>query len=174
MQLQVQMPLETIQEAANLYNRYQAGSGFRAYLKDRSNPVTVLCMLMLLTSVALTAGTIVSLGASKYLVLLVLLLAPFLLVGSVFVQALFYFGWLENRALAKGLRHGLEREGPVKRWIRKNLQAEMGKFPSVPWLFGALFIVAPLVLIARVSPAVAAGVVVAHVAAFILFARLDR
>jgi hypothetical protein len=175
MQVQVQLPLETIQEAANLYNRYQAGTGFRDYLKQRINPVAVLCGLVVLGAVALTAGSIVSLaGARAYMMLLVLLLAPVFLIGSVFVQALFVFGWLENRALAQGLKHGLEREGPVKRWLRKNLRAEIGKFPPVPWLFAAVFVLLPLALTAAVAPKIAAAVVVVDVAAFILFARLDR
>jgi len=175
MGLEVQLPLETIQEAANLYNRYQAGAGFKTYLKDRMNLVYVMVALMVLTAVALTAGTIVSLaGARAYLMLFVLLLAPFLLIGAAFVQAFVFFGWLENRAIAKGLRHAMEPEGPVKRWLRKNLSAEIGKFPPLPWILVGIFLLLPLALTAAVAPKIAAAVVLVDAAAVILFARVDR
>ena len=173
--MQLQLPLATIQDAANLYNRYQAGAGFKTYLKDRMNLVYVMGALIVLTAVALTAGTIVSLaGARAYLMLFVLLLAPVVLIGSLFVQSFVFFGWLENRALAKGLGHRLEPEGPVKRWLRKQLHAEMGKFPPMPWLLVAAFLALPLLMTAAVVPTVAAVLVAVYAAAVVLFARFDR
>lgn len=175
MDMQRHHPLATLQEAANLYNRYQAGAGFRIYVRDRRNMVLPVAALILLTAVACTAGTVVSLaGARAFLMLFALLLAPFILIGSVFVQSFFFFGWLENRALAKGLKHALEPEGPVKRWLRRNLRTEMGKFPPVPWLLAAVFLLLPLALTARVAPGIAAAIVLLHAAVLLLFARLDR
>lgn len=175
MDMQRYHPLATLQEAANLYNRYQAGAGFRVYVRDRRNMVLPVTALILLTAIACTAGTVVSLaGARAFLMLFALLLAPFILIGSLFVQSLLFFGWLENRALAKGLKHALEPEGPVKRWLRKQLQAEIGKFPPVPWLFAAVFLLLPLAMTARVAPGIAAALALLHVAALLLFARLDR
>ena len=175
MELQRYHPLATLQEAANLYNRYQAGAGFSVYLKDRANLVVAMAALIVLTAIACTAGAVVWLaGARAFLMLFALLLAPFVLIGSLFVQSFFLFGWLENRALAKGLKHALEREGPVKRWLRKNLHAEMGKFPPVPWLFAALFLFLPLLLTALVAPKIAAALVAVYAAALVLFARFDR
>jgi hypothetical protein len=173
--MQMQLPLETIQEAANLYNRYQAGSGFRVYLRDRRNMVLPVVVLMVLTAVACTAGTVVCIaGARAFLMLFALLLAPFLLVGSLFVQSFVFFGWLENRALQKGLRHALEREGPVKRWLRKKLKIDMGKFPPIPWLYAGVFLLLPLLATAAVMLPVAAAIVLLHAAALLAFARLDR
>jgi hypothetical protein len=175
MEMQRHHPLATLQEAANLYNRYQEGAGFRVYIRDRANLVMPMAALILLTAIACTAGTVVCLaGARAYLMLFVLLLAPFVLIGSVFVQSFLFFGWLENRALAKVLGHRLEPEGPVKRWLRKQLRAEMGKFPPVPWLFAAAFLLLPLLMTAAVAPTVAAVLVAVHAAALVLFARFDR
>ena len=174
MELQRHYPLATIQEAANLYNRYQAGAGFRAYVRVRTNLVMPMLALVVLGAVACTAGTVVFLaGARAYLMLFVLLLAPFVLIGSLLVQTYLFFGWLENRALAEGLKHALEPEGPVKRWLRKNLRAKMGKFPPVPWIFVAVFLLAPLLMTASVVPKIAAALVAVHVAGIILFARFD-
>ena len=175
MELRRHHPLATLQEAANLYNRYQAGAGFRAYIKARINLVLLAAALILLGAIACTAGAVVSLaGARAFLMLFVLLLAPFMLVGNLLVQAFLFFGWLENRAIAQGLKHGLGREGPVRRWLRKNLGAEIGTFPPVPWVFAAVFLVLPLLLTAAVAPKVAAGLVAAYAVAIVLFARIDR
>jgi len=175
MELQRYHPLTTLQDAANLYNRYQAGAGFRIYIRDRASLVMPMAVLIVLTAIACTAGTVVCLaGARAFLMLFVLLLAPFVLIGSVFVQSFLFFGWLENRALAKGLGHRLEPEGPVKRWLRKQLRAEMGKFPPVPWLFAAVFLLLPLLMTAAVAPQVAAALVAVYAAAVVLFARFDR
>jgi hypothetical protein len=174
MELQRHHPLATIQEATNLYNRYQAGAGFRAYVRGRTSLVMPMLGLIVLGAVICTAGSVVFLaGARAYLMLFVLLLAPLVLIGSLVVQTYLFYGWLENRALAQGLKHALEPEGPVKRWLRKNLKAGMGKFAPVPWVFAAAFLLLPLLMTASVAPAVAAGLVAVYAAAVILFARLD-
>jgi hypothetical protein len=175
MELQRHHPLATLQEATNLYNRCQSGAGFRTYLKARINLVVAMGALVVLTSIACTAGTVVSLaGARAYLMLFALLLAPFILVGSLFVQWFLLFGWLENRALATGLGHRLEPEGRVQRWLRKQLHADLGKLPAIPWLFAAVFLLLPLLMTAAVAPKLAAALVLVYAGAVVLFARLDR
>src|SRR4051812_4557146 len=85
MEMQRHHPLATLQEAANLYNRAQSGGGFRTYLKARMNLLAVMGALIVLTSIACTAGAVVCLaGARAYLMLFALLLAPFILIGSLF------------------------------------------------------------------------------------------
>lgn len=174
MAITLQLPLETLQEAANLYNRYQAGAGFKAYLRDRMNLVYAMLALFVVAGVVCTAGTVVALaGARAFLMLFALILAPFILIGNLFVQGYVFFGWLENRALAEGLKHQLEREGRVKRWLRKHLKAQIGKFAPLPWLLVALFLLLPLAATASVFPKVALGLAAAYAAAVILFARID-
>jgi hypothetical protein len=174
MAITLQLPLETLQEAANLYNRYQAGAGFKAYLRDRMNLVYVMVALFVVVAIVCTAGTVVALaGARAFLMLFALILAPFILIGNLFVQSYMFFGWLENRALAEGLKHQLDREGPVKRFLRKHLKAQMGRFAPVPWLLAAVFLLLPLAATASVFPKVALGLLAACVVAVILFARID-
>jgi hypothetical protein len=173
--MQVQLPLETLQEAANLYGRWQAGEGFKRYLRVRARLIAPVALLMVLTAVACTAGTVVWLAdARAFLMLVALLVAPFILLGSVFVQAYVFFGWLENRALAEGLHHRLEPETKFQRWIRKQLSAELGKFPAIPWLVVAAFVFLPLLLTATVAPKIVALLVALHALAIVLYARLDR
>jgi hypothetical protein len=173
--MELRLPLQALQEAANLYNRYQAGEGFRRYLRTRRNMILPVALLMVVTAVACTAGTIVWLaGARAYLMLLALILAPFILLGCVFVQSYVFFGWLENRALAEGLRHRLAPETKFQRWLRKQLGAEFGKFPAIPWLMVGAFLFLPLVLTATVAPKMVALLVALHALAIVLYARLDR
>jgi len=173
--MELQLPLQTLQEAANLYNRYQAGEGFRRYLRDRRNLIAPVVALFALTAVACTAGTVVWLaGARAYLMLLALLVAPLILAGCLFVQGYVFFAWLENRALAAGLKHRLAPETRLQRWMRRQLNAEMGKCPEIPWLVAAAFLLLPLALTAFVAPKVAAGLVLLHAGAVVLYARVDR
>jgi hypothetical protein len=61
----------------------------------------------------------------------------------------------------------------VKRWLRKNLRAEIGKFPALPWIFVAVFVLLPLFATASVFPKVVLGLVAVHVAAILAYARID-
>ena len=72
-----------------------------------------------------------------------------------------------------GERDGLTTAQVIDR-LRKNLGAEIGKFPPVPWVFAAAFVLLPLLLTAGAAPKVAAGLVAAYAVAVVLFARFDR
>jgi len=58
--------------------------------------------------------------------------------------------------------------------VRKQLRAEVGKFPPLPWLFAAVFLLLPLAMTALVAPRIAGALVLVHAAALLLFARFDR
>jgi hypothetical protein len=173
--MELQLPVQTLQEAANLYNRYQAGEGFKRYLRVRRNLIMPMALLIVLTAVACTAGTVVWLaGARAFLMLFALILAPFILIGSILVQSYVFFGWLENRALAEGLGHRLGPESRLQRWMRKQLSAEMGKCPPIPWIVVGAFIFLPALLTALVAAKLAAAMAVVYAGAIVLYARLDR
>jgi len=80
--------LGVLNDALNLVERFQKGEGFRAYVLGRLSLVVPIGLLMILTSLACTAATVLYLGGTRpLLVLLAILLVPFVLVGSLFVQA---------------------------------------------------------------------------------------
>jgi hypothetical protein len=160
----VVLPLEkTWNDARGLAARYQDGPGFRHYVASRMVFVAPAAVLFLLTSIACAAATVIFLADRHPLLALpALLLAPFVLVGSLFVQAFVFFSWVEGRALA----HALGR--------RKKAPLDFGEMPAVPWAFAGVFLVLPLLMLGAVSGTAVLVLILLVVAIALAFARFDR
>jgi hypothetical protein len=167
---------DPLKDAMNLANRYQKGELFQKYVVERMWLVVPAAFLMLATSLALAFGIIVFVGGTRPLmVLLSLLLAPLVLVGSLFVQGYVYLSWLEGRALAKSLgRRAKKAHGPVAALVQKHLDADLGMPPPVPWLLAGIAVGLPLLFLLMAAPSLAIAVIVLNVLAPIAFARLDQ
>jgi hypothetical protein len=166
---------DTLNQARGLLQRLQQGEGFQRYVQSRAALVAPMGLLLLITSVAFAAATVVFLAGTRvWLGLPALLLAPFVLVASLAVQLYVLFSWLEGRALALALGHRVAKRGRAAAWIAKKLHAEMGAAPRVPWVFAAIFLAMPLAMLAAVSAKAAIALVVLHVVSPILYARFDR
>lgn len=166
--------LDPLNEALDLVRRFQEGQGFRGYVMQRRGLLVPIALLMLLTSVSCAAATVMYLGGTRsLLVLLAFLLVPFVLAGSLFVQAYVFVFWLEGRALAKALHRAPPKPGPISARLRK-AGIDMGAVPPVPWVLAALFLVLPLAMLVAVAPKLAAGLIVLQIAAPVVFARFDR
>lgn len=168
--------LGPLDDAMQLARRYREVDSFREYVSARLQLMVPAGLLMLVTALACAATPIMLLvGAKPAAALAGLLLAPLVLVGSVFVLVYVFFSWIEERSLAKSLGHRTAPvPGRIANWLRRKLGADLGKAPRVPWLLAALFVVVPLALLARVAPAIAALLAVLLILAPILYARLDR
>jgi hypothetical protein len=167
--------VESLKHAQGLLYRFQHGEGFQRYVKERMPLVGPAVGLMLLTSVAFAASTVVFLAGTRFwLGLPALILSPFILVGSFAVQAFVFFSWIEGRALALALGHRAAKPGRVAVWISRNLRADMGAVPPVPWILAAIFVLVPLIVLSLVSAKAAAVLVALHVIAPIFYARFDR
>jgi hypothetical protein len=94
--------MKILVDAQNLISRYQQGDAFQRYVR-RQLPLVIAALVgFLALSIALTAGAVVWIGGTRgFLVLLVLVIAPFLLLGSLFLQVFCFFSWLETRAMAR-------------------------------------------------------------------------
>jgi len=165
-----------MQDALNLVQRYQQGELFRRYVTQRMWLVAPAALLIVATSLVLAFGIVVFVGGTRPMtVLLSLLLAPFVLIGSLFVQGYMFLSWLEGRSLAKSLGHSVGKSrGKLKAWIEKHIEADLGAMPPVPWLLAAIFLLAPLVALAMAAPKLAIAVILLQILAPIAFARLDR
>jgi hypothetical protein len=132
-------------------------------------------VLIVLISIACAAGSWCFLRTISLLVLPALLLAPVILVASLFVQTYVFFYWLENRALAQALGHRPKAaQGVLAAWLLRKWGVDMGTAPPVPWILAAVVLFAPLVMLAYVElTAVLVLIVVAGLMP-ILFARFDR
>ena len=103
--------LHSAEELLKLAQRFDNGQGFRRYVKERLALVAPLALLMLATAIVFASALIVFAGPHIWLALPAMILAPFVLVGSLLVQAFLYFSWLENRAMAKALGHAVGSPG---------------------------------------------------------------
>lgn len=167
---------DPMRDALSLVQRYQQGELFRRYVTQRMWLVAPAALLIIATSLTLAFGIVMFVGGTRpWTVLLSLLLAPFVLAGSLFVQGYVFLSWLEGRSLANSLGHAVGKgRGKLAAWIEKQLDADLGAMPSVPWLLAAIFLLAPLVALILAAPKLAIAVVVLQILAPIAFARLDR
>jgi hypothetical protein len=149
-----------LEDGVNLYHRLQEGTVFHRYVLSRLPLVVPTCVVMAIMSLACAAATVMYLGGTRSaLVLVGMILAPFVAIGSLFVQYYVFFSWLENRALARVLHR--KPGGP-------------GGMPSVPWVLAALFLVLPLAALVEVHAKFAIALIVIGVLVPVAYARLDR
>jgi hypothetical protein len=165
-----------LDDAAGLVRRYRELDAFRDYLAERLRLVVPFFLLVVLAAIACGMTPIVLfVGTNAVAALVGLLLAPVALIGSLFVLSLMLFSWIEERSLSRALGH---RTGPapskLARWVKRKLGADLGKVPRMPWLLAALFVAAPLALLASRSPVLVLLLAALLALAPILFARLDR
>src|SRR5262245_12783660 len=152
---------DTIEDAINLYHRLQEGTVFHRYVLSRLHLVAPTCVLIAATSLLCAAGTVMYFADTRSAMVIVgMILAPFIVIGSTFVQAYVLFGWLENRALARDLAHRKPRT--------------IGRLPPIPWGLAATFVVAPLAALVAVHPRLGIALGVILVIAPFAYARLDR
>ena len=167
---------DSMKDVLGLAHRFQEGELFRRYLKERMVLIAPFALLMLGTSLAFAFGIVAYIGGTRsLLVLLSLLIAPFVLIGSLLVQVYLFLGWLENRALAQSLgrRARSKRIKPIA-WLESKVQADLGSPPAMPWLLVGIFIALPLLVLLLAAPKVAVALIVLQLLAPIGFARLDR
>ncbi len=170
-----QQILGPLDEAVALARRYRDVQAFHDYVGRRARLVVPALVLIGVAAVACGLSPVMALvGTRPISALAGLLLAPVMLIGSLFVLSLVFFSWLEERALARSLGHRTTREPKAMRWIRKKLGADLGRAPRVPWLLAALFVAVPFAMLLDFAPAIALTLLVLLAAAPIAFARFDR
>lgn len=170
------LPVRTLNEAATLAGRFREGKAFRLYLVDRKRLVFPAGLLILLISALCAAAPVVFFAdMHRYLALPAVLMAPFVLVGSLFVQAYVFFSWLENRALARALG-GRARppQSGFAAWFWSKTGVDLGAAPRVPWILAAIFVFSPLAMLASFAPDVAAILVVLAILAPFAYSYFDR
>lgn len=166
--------LGVLEDALNLVQRYQQGGGFKNYVLERMRLIVPVGLLMGVTSIGCAAATVLYLGGTRpTLVLLSILLVPFVLLGSFFVQAYVFAFWLENRALAQALHHRPAAAGPMAARLRK-AGIKVGALPPVPWALAALVLFLPLGMLIIVIPWLGILLTALLIIAPVAFARLDR
>ena len=171
------LPLEkTFKDALALLARFRDAEGFREYLRARMPMVVPAVALFALTSIACAAAGVIFLAdRHPMLALPGLVLAPFVLMGSLFVQLFVFFSWLENRAIARALGHRASRkQGFIGALVARKLHIELGEPPRVPWGLAAVFFILPLALFVKVALKAALLLILLAILLPLAFARFDK
>ena len=156
-------PEKTLKDAQKLFARFREAPGFREYVRRRAVFVVPAVALFALTSIACTAAVVIFLAERHALLALPgMLLAPFVLLGSFFVEAFVFFSWMEGRALAHAL--GRPRKEPL----------DFGQLPRVPWVLCAVFLILPFWVLSAVSFTASVVLMLLAVGIVVTIARFDR
>jgi hypothetical protein len=148
-----------IKDAGNLLAHLREGEPFRDHVQERLRLVVPALAVYALVAAACAAATAVFFAdLSSWLTLPGFLLAPAVLVGSLYLEGLVFLLWLERRALALALGH--------------TPRGGIGELPRVPP--GALLLLVPLLMLVAVWPLVALVLVAAAALVPLLYARFDR
>jgi hypothetical protein len=158
------LPFEkALKDAWKLVVRFREAEGFREYLRRRAAFVVPAVALFVLVSVACAAGIVIFLAERHPMLALPgMMLAPFLLAGSFFVEAFAFFSWLEGRALAQALGR------------RERQPFDFGQLPRVPWVLAGLFLFLPLLILVAVSAKAALVLILLAGLIIVAIARFDR
>jgi hypothetical protein len=152
--------MDILHEAPNLLERYRHGDAFRGYVRRHTPHVIAALVVFLAVSMATTAAMVVFFGGtSGLLVLICLILAPFLLIGSFLVQSFIFFSWLERRALDRVA-------GRPPCTLQEHL-------PDAPWTLAGVFLVLPFFILALVSIKFAATLLVVFILTPVVYSLLD-
>jgi hypothetical protein len=131
--------------------------------------------IFLIYSVATTAGTVITLGGTRSILVLVgLLSAPVVLLGSLFVEVFVFLQWLENRAIAQATHHAAKTARDELRSTPLALWAVVKGFPIVVQAIGLAFLLVPLAFVWHLSGGVALLLLALLVATPIAYSLLDR
>ena len=167
--------VDILTETQNLWQRFQHGDAFKRYLRDRLKLVVPALVLFVCFSVVVTAATVIYLGGTRSILVLVgLLMAPVVLVGSLFVQVFVFAQWLENRAIARATRRAPRTPKAELAATLAGLGAVVKGFPPAVLAIGAALILVPLLFLAALSGTVAVLMLAVVAAAPFAFALLDR
>ena len=149
--------MQFVTDVQNLMGRFRDGDAFRKHVNDRAPLIIAVAAVLLLASASTTVGTVLYLGGkSSALVLLGMVSAPFLLLGSLLVQLYVLFSWLEERAMA-----------PIA-------GRRKAKLPPVPVVPAVVFVLVPFIGLVLLTWKAALGLLFIVALTIVGYALLDR
>lgn len=168
--------LKTYRRSRDLYTRIRTRPEFQRYVTNRLWLVIPTIVIALFVSLVCTAATFVFMGKiHSWLILPAIFIAPFILVGSAFVQLFVLFHWFEGRALVQTINR---RAKPATRVRMPSSQRkpglQMGPVPPVPWILATIVLVGPLAMLAHFAWHVALAVLLLIILIPVLYAYIDR
>ncbi|HUL92697.1 MAG TPA: hypothetical protein VLV56_10140 [Burkholderiales bacterium] len=168
--------LDPVDDALGILRRLQSNEMFQRYLRERRLHALPLVAGVALAGLALSGAAMMFImhAGTLLVVLAAIVVAPVVLVASVWVQMHVLLSWLEGRSLAMVQEHRRARDrGPIGRWVARRFRIDMGPPPQVPWIPALVFFLLPAAMLVRVAAPVAAGLAVFQIVAAIVYARRD-
>lgn len=164
-----------VEDALALSARFRDVEGLSRHAAQRKPLLQGVSAVLVLLGLGCGAGVFIFLaGLRTWLTLPAVLVAPLVALGSLLVIFFVFFSWIEGRALAQALGHGTgPAPGPLARWLRKKLRADLGAVPAIPWLPTGLLVFLPLTLLVAAAPPGGILVILIAVATPVVYARLD-
>lgn len=160
-------------ETTGLVRRFIEGDAFKHYVQRRILLVILALLVFLAFSIGITAGTMMFVGGTRsILVLFAMILSPFILFGSLFVEVFVFFGWLEGRAI--GAVSGHKAELPQGKLSVASVRKGLGQMPPVPWVLAAIFIPVPFLCLLLLNLGWALLLLVLLIATPLVYILLDR
>lgn len=148
--------MQFLTDAQNLIGRLKESDAFRKHVNERLPMIIAVAAVLLLASAAITVGTVLYLGGkSSALVLLGMISAPFLLLGSLAVQLYVFLSWLEERAMA-----------PVA--------GRKAKVPPIPVAPAVVFVLIPFIGLLLLTWKAALGLLFIVALTIVGYVLLDR
>lgn len=166
---------KVVEDALALSARFRDVEGLRRHVARRKPLLQGASAALVLLGCACGAGVFMFLaGLRTWLTLPAVLIAPLVALGSLFALFFVFFSWIEARALAQALGHRTgPAPGPLARWLRKKLRADLGALPAIPWLTAGLLVLLPFALLLAAAPLGGIAMLLVAVATPIVYARLD-
>jgi type IV secretory pathway TrbD component len=167
--------MDILTETQNLWERFQRGGAFRVYLSHRLRLVLPALVIFLAYSVAVTAGTVITLGGTRsFLVLVGLLSAPVILISNLYILVFVFLLWVENRAIAHATHHVPRTAKEDVLVTHKSVGAVVKQFPLWAQAAGAALLAVPLVFLWQLTPWTAFLMLLLVLAVPAGYAALDR
>jgi hypothetical protein len=167
--------MDILTETQNLWQRFQRGGAFRTYLEKRLRLVIPALAIFVAYSVATTAGTVITLGGTRSILVFVgLVSAPVILLGSLYVLLFVFFLWLENRAIAHATHRVPKTVKQDVLAVPYSVGAVAKAVPLVMQVIGAAFLLVPLFFLFDLSPGVAILLLLLVLGTPAAYAALDR
>ncbi len=170
------MRLKTLRNTKSLMERLRDGTALQDYISRRWPLLAPVVFIMLLISIVCTTAIFVSTGkVHSLLMLLAIVVAPVILLGSAFVQLYAFLHWIEGRIMTRALRSRAKTGTRVRAsWSKRKLGIDLGPFPPVPWVLATVTLFFPLAVLFTIAWKAVLAIVIVAVLIPVAYAVIDR
>ncbi len=167
---------KTPRNTKSFMERLRDGTALQDYISRRWALLAPVAFIMLLISIVCTTALFISMGkVHSLLMLLAIVVAPVILLGSAFVQLYAFLHWIEARIMMRALRSRAKTGTKVRTsWSKRKLGIDLGPFPPVPWVLATITLFFPLAVLVTIAWKAVLAIIVVAVLVPVAYALIDR